>query len=141
MADDIRRMKEAEMERKNKIGVTLVKIASIYMMIGVVIGLIMGLSGNHALATVHSHISLLGWTTMVITGLVYIVRPRCADSKLSNLYFWLHNIGLPIMMFSLALFYGYGNAQAEKFAGIGSMIVLLSLLVFTINIFKNLKND
>ena len=129
------------METGSKIGVTLIKIASIYMMIGLVIGLIMGLSGNHALATVHSHISLLGWTTMVITGLIYIVRPKCADSKLSKLYFWLHNIGLPIMVFGLTLSYGYGNAQAEKVAGIGSIIVLLSLLVFTINIFKNLKND
>jgi nitric oxide reductase large subunit len=129
------------METKSKIGVTLVKIASVYMMVGLVIGLVMGLSGGRALTTVHSHISLLGWTTMVITGLVYIVRPRCAESKLSNVYFWLHNIGLPVMMFSLVLYHGYGNAQAEKVAGIGSIIVLLSLLVFTINIFKNLKND
>ena len=129
------------MEMRSKMGVTLVKIASIYMMIGLFIGLMMGLSGNHALATVHSHISLLGWTTMVITGLVYIAKPKCANSKLSILYFWLHNIGLPIMVFSLALLYGYGNAQAEKFAGIGSIIVLLSLLVFAINIFKNLKKD
>ena len=125
----------------SQIGVSLVKIASIYMMIGLLIGLIMGLSGNQALATVHSHISLLGWTTMVITGLVYIVRPGCADSKLANLYFWLHNIGLPVMVIGLALYYGYGNAQAERFAGIGSIIVLFSLLIFTINIFKSLKND
>ena len=75
LADDIGRRKEAEMEMKSKIRVTLVKIASVYMMIGLVIGLIMGLSGNHALTSVHSHIGLLGWTTMVITGLVYIVRP------------------------------------------------------------------
>ena len=129
------------MEMKSKIGVNLVKIASVYMMVGLVIGLMMGLSGNHALATVHSHISLLGWTTMAITGLVYLIRPRCAESKLSHLYFWLHNIGLPIMMFSLVLYHGYGNAQAEKVAGIGSIIVLISLFVFTINIFRNLKNE
>ena len=126
---------------KSKIGVTLVKIALIYMMIGLVIGLIMGLSGNHALTTVHSHMGLLGWSTMVITGLIYIVRPGCADSKLSNLYFWLHNIGLPIMVIGLGLQYGYGNAQAEKLSGIGSIIVLLALLIFAVNIFKNLKTD
>ena len=102
------------METKSKIGVTLVKIASIYMMMGLAVGLLMGLSGNHALVSVHSHISLLGWATMAITGLVYIVRPRCADSKLSHLYFWLHNISLPIMIFSLALYYGYGNPAAER---------------------------
>ncbi len=129
------------MEIKSKIGVTLIKIASVYMMVGLFIGLIMGISGNHAVATVHSHISLVGWTTMAITGLVYIFRPRCAESKLANLYFWLHNIGLPIMVIGLGLQYGYGNAQAEKLSGIGSIIVLLALLVFTINIFKNLKTD
>ena len=129
------------METKSKIGVTLVKIASVYMMIGLVVGLLMGLSGNHALVSVHSHISLVGWATMALTGLVYIVRPKCADSKLSQVYFWMHNIGLPIMIFSLALYYGYSNPVAEKVAGMASIVVLLALLVFTINVFKNLKND
>jgi cbb3-type cytochrome oxidase subunit 1 len=126
---------------KNKIGITLVKIASVYMVIGLFIGLIMGISGNHAVATVHTHISLVGWTTMAIAGLVYLVRPRCAESKLANLYFWLHNIGLPIMVIGLGLQYGYGNEQAEKLSGIGSIIVFLALFVFTINIFRNLEND
>jgi cbb3-type cytochrome oxidase subunit 1 len=126
---------------KSKIGSTLVKIASVYMMIGLFIGLIMGISGNHTVATVHSHILLLGWTTMAITGLVYIVRPRCAESKLAILYFWLHNIGLPIMVTGLGLQYGYGNEQAEKLSGIGSIIVLFALLIFAVNIFKKLKTD
>ena len=119
----------------------LVKIASVYMMIGLITGLVMGLSGDHALATVHSHISLLGWTTMAITGLIYIAIPRFANSKLTNYHFWLHNTGLPIMIFSLVLLYGYGHTAAEKFVGIGSIIVLLPLLVFTINVLKNMKGD
>jgi cbb3-type cytochrome oxidase subunit 1 len=132
---------EGEKEMKGKIGITLVKIASVYMMIGLLIGLIMGISGNHAVATVHSHTSLVGWTTMAIAGLVYIVRPRCAESKLANFYFWLHNIGLPIMVIGLGLQYGYGNEQAEKLSGIGSIIVFIALLIFAINIFKSMKND
>jgi len=101
----------------------------------------MGLSRNHALGTVHSHIILLGWATMAITGLVYIARPSCEETKLTILYFWPHNIGLPIMVFGLALYYGYGNEPAEKAVGIGSIIVILALLVFAIGIFKNLKGD
>jgi hypothetical protein len=130
-----------EKEMKSNIGSTLVKIASVYMMIGLFIGLMMGISGNHTVATVHSHILLLGWTTMAITGLVYIVRPKCAESKLAISYFWLQNIGLPIMVTGLGLQYGYGNEQAEKLSGIGSIIVLLALLIFAVNIFKNLKTD
>jgi hypothetical protein len=130
-----------EKEMKSNIGSTLVKIASVYMMIGLFIGLMMGISGNHTVATVHSHILLLGWTTMAITGLVYTVRPKCAESKLAISYFWLQNIGLPIMVTGLGLQYGYGNEQAEKLSGIGSIIVLLALLIFAVNIFKNLKTD
>ncbi len=128
------------MEMKNKVGVNLVKIASIYMIVGLVGGILMAMSKEYALATVHSHILLLGWTTMAIVGLVYIVVPSCANNKLSYLHFWLHNIGLPILIISLSLYYQYGNAEAEKGAGVGSIIVFLSLVIFAVNIFKNLKN-
>lgn len=129
------------METKSKVGVHLIMIASVYMVVSLFLGLVMGLSGNHALTTVHSHMSLLGWTTMAITGFVYMVRPRCSGNALCSIHFWLNNIGLPIMILGLILSYGYGNVQAEKIAGIGSMIVLLSLCVFAINMFKNLRND
>ena len=124
---------------KSKIGVNLIKIASIYMVLGLILGVIMGLSKNHALFTVHSHMSLLGWTTMAITGLVYISIPDCGNNALAKIHFWLHNIGLPIILVSLAIFYGYGNAQAEPIAGIGSIIVLLGLVAFAVNIFRNVK--
>lgn len=126
------------MERKKNVGVMLVKIAAIYMMAGLVGGIVMAVSKDHVLATVHSHVTLLGWTTMAITGLVYAVKPVCAQSRLSVLHFWFHNTGLPVMMVSLAL-YKYGNAQAEKFIGLGSTLVLLGLFFFTINVVKNLK--
>ena len=120
---------------KDRIGINLLKIAALYMLAGLASGMFMAISKDHTLASAHSHITLLGWTTMAITGVVYIVVPACANSKLAGVHFWLHNIGLPLMVCSLALF-EYGNAAAEKFIGIGSTIVLLSLLVFTINIVK-----
>jgi cbb3-type cytochrome oxidase subunit 1 len=129
------------MEAKNQIGVRLIMIASVYMVLALFLGLMMGMSGDHALTTVHSHMSLLGWTTMAITGFVYILRPKCANNALSSIHFWLNNIGLPIMIFGLVLTYGFGNPQADMISGIGSIIVLLSLSVFAINMFKNLRNE
>ena len=126
---------------KSKIGINLIKIASIYMVIGLILGVIMGLSKNHTLSTIHAHMSLLGWTTMGITGLIYISIPDCGNNALAKIHFWLHNIGLPIMVVSLVLYYGYGNAQAEPIAGIGSIIILLGLIAFTANIFMNAKDN
>ncbi|MEW6600376.1 MAG: cytochrome-c oxidase [Nitrospirota bacterium] len=120
---------------KDRIGINLLKIAALYMLAGLASGMFMAISKDHTLAGAHSHITLLGWTTMAITGVIYIVVPACANNKLAGVHFWLHNIGLPLMICSLALF-EYGNAAAEKFIGIGSTTVLISLLVFTINVVK-----
>jgi len=128
------------MEAKSDVGFNLVKVATVYLVIGLFWGMYMAISHEHALATVHSHITLLGWVTMAIAGLVYIVRPACANSRLARPHYWLHNIGLPIMMASLALFLD-GNEQAEKFIGVGSILVLLSLLIFTVNVFANIKKE
>ena len=118
------------------IGLRLVQIAVIYMVVGLVMGLAMGISNDFTLSSVHAHISLLGWTTMAIAGIVYLMMPECSRSPLARLHFWGHNIGLPVMMASLALF-AYGFSSAEKLVAAGSTLVLLSLLLFAVNLFRN----
>ncbi len=120
------------------IGLRLVKIAALYMVLGLVMGLVMAMSGDFSLASVHSHIALLGWAAMSITGVVYLLLPACSQSRLSVVHFWGHNIGLPVMMASLAL-YTYGHKDAEKVIGVGSMLVLASLVIFAINLYRNGK--
>jgi len=120
------------------IGLRLVKIAALYMVLGLVMGLVMAISGDFSLASVHSHIALLGWAAMSITGIIYLLLPGCGQSRLSAVHFWGHNIGLPVMMASLALF-TYGYKEAEKVIGVGSVLVLASLLVFTINLYRNAR--
>ena len=62
--------------------------------------------------------------------------PRCRNSVLTKVHFWGHNIGLPILMVSLGMFL-YGVKSAEKVVAVGSVVVLLSLLAFSINLFRN----
>jgi predicted acyltransferase len=117
------------------VGTKLVRIAPICMLVGLVMGLAMAISKDRALTSVHSHVLLLGWATMAISGIVYIVEPRCAKRKLAALHFWGHNAGLPVMMVSLG-FVQYGYSAAEPVIGVGSIIVLGSLVVFTLNDFS-----
>ena len=119
-----------------QIGMRLIQIAAIYMLIAVVLGYAMGVSGNFMLSSVHAHVSLLGWATMALAGIVYILVPRCGQSRLAVFHFWGHNLGLPLMMISLALL-AYGYRAAEKATAAGSTLVLASLGVFVVNIFKN----
>ena len=119
-----------------KIGIRLIQVAAVYMAIGLIMGLVMGITKNFSLMSVHAHISLLGWATMAITGIVYVVIPGCARSRLAKLHFWGHNVGLPVMMVSLAL-EAHGIAAAEKGIAVGSSVVLASLLLFAFNLLRN----
>lgn len=116
-----------------KIGLRLVKIASVYMVIGVAMGVAMGATGNFAHASAHSHISLLGWLTMAATGIVYMLVPGCGEGRLAQAHFWGHNLGLPVMIASL-LVMDHGHKEAEQFIAAGSFAVLGGLAAFTANL-------
>ncbi len=118
------------------LGIKLVKIAAVYLFVGAVMGLVMGIASDFSLSSVHAHISLLGWATMAIAGLVYIQIPACGRTRLAAVHFWTHNIGLPVMTLSLAL-ETYGIKAAEKAVATGSMIVLAALAMFVLNLFLN----
>lgn len=117
------------------VGLKLVRIALLYMLVGLILGLAMAISHDWKLMSVHSHLLLLGWVTMAISGVFYIVEPRCANRRLAVLHFWGHNIGLPVMLVSLG-FVQYGHGAAAPVIGVGATIVLASLVVFALNVFS-----
>jgi hypothetical protein len=124
------------MTHQARIAVTLVKIAAVYLLVSLAIGMYMAITHNHALATVHTHAALLGWATMAVTGLVYLLLPACGGNRLAAAHFWLHNIGLPVMLAALTALILTGDERVEPVIGIGSMLVLLALVCFTVNVFR-----
>jgi heme/copper-type cytochrome/quinol oxidase subunit 1 len=124
------------MSSRSRVGVALVRIASVYLLVGLVLGLAMGIRKDFSLMSVHSHVLLLGWATLAITGIVYLLLPRCAGTRLATAHFWLHNLGLPLMIVSLAA-EALGEPRAEPFVGIGSTLVVVALGLFTLNVLRN----
>jgi hypothetical protein len=123
---------------KNGPGIIWLKVATVYFVIGVSLGLYMGMSRDHTLFSVHAHINLLGWVSLALIGLIYRQFPEIASNRLAQIQFWLHNLGLPCMLLALAGFMR-GNVSLEPVIGIFAMMVALSIVLFAVNIFKNLK--
>ena len=121
------------MNNEKLLGFTLIKIASAYMILGLLLGIGMGITQNFSLSSVHSHISLLGWLTMAVTGIIYTLLPGYTQGTLPKVHFWLHNIGLPIMMIGLAMFL-LGYTQIMKVIASGSLLILIGLAAFAINL-------
>ncbi|WP_423799673.1 cytochrome-c oxidase [Neobacillus sp. SAB-20_R2A] len=118
-------------------GKAFLKVASIYFTIGVLAGITMGIIHDFRLASVHAHINLLGWVSMAIFGLIYHFYPQAANTKLAKTHFWFYNIGLPVMMIGIATQVLTGSMAALPVAVIGSIVVVVGVICFTINLFKH----
>jgi len=106
-----------------------------YFVIGLAYGVYMGASGDHALFTVHSHISLLGWVSMGLTGLVYRSFPAAAQTRLAVWHFWLYQLAAPAMLLAVAALYS-GVEGADPIAGVASVVLLVSVVLFWWAIFS-----
>ena len=119
-------------------GALWLKLAVLYLIVGVGLGLMMGASKDFTMRPVHAHINLLGWATMALAGLVYSVYPAAGGSRLAKAHFWLHNLSLPVMAIALS-FVVAGQQALVPVLVISEIVASLGILVFAANIFLNLK--
>lgn len=122
----------------NSPGVIWIKAAVVYFIMGVVLGIYMGASGDHVLVPVHAHFNLLGWVSLALVGLIYRQFPAAGSHRLATAQFWLHNAGLLVAM---VLLIGLlrGNAALDPAIGIASVVIGASVVLFAINVFQNVR--
>lgn len=115
-----------------------VVIGAVYALIGMVLGIWMGMNQDFFYAHVHAHINLIGWATMVLFGLAYRSWGIRA-TLLPKLHFALANVGAIIFLPGIAI--AVGDPQDTVLAAVGSLIVLLSMVLFLIVFLANQKNN
>ena len=121
-------------------GIRLMKIAVIYFIIGVLLGLFLSVTHLMNLTSVHIHLNLLGWTSLAIAGLLYHLVPMLETTPAARWHFWLHNIGLPVMMFAIVLGAATEIPTFYLLATIGGVITILGILCFIINVLRNIDH-
>lgn len=121
-------------------GKTLIKIAAVYFSIGVLLGMTMGIIQDFRLTSLHAHVNLLGWVSIALFGVIYSIYPFAAETKLAKTHFWLHNVGLPVMMIGL-LCESYGITAALPVMIVGSLAVVIGTILFMINLFRTLNTN
>ncbi|RST72575.1 cytochrome-c oxidase [Siminovitchia acidinfaciens] len=120
-------------------GVKLIKIAVVYFLIGISLGLYMSFTHVFALSTVHVHINLLGWMSLALAGILYLLFPHLTLTSAAKAHFWLHNLGLPVMMVSIALAIMKVSPVFFLIATLGGVVTVLGVFCFGYNVLKNLK--
>ena len=117
-------------------GNRFLRLAVVYVLLGVTLGIVMAASHNYTLKPVHAHLNLLGWASMALFGLWYRSAPAAAETRLAKVHFWLHNIALPIQMTMLAM-YVNGNKTVEPVLALASVVMGIGFACFAINLWKH----
>ena len=117
-------------------GNRFLRLAVVYVLLGVTLGIVMAASHNYTLKPVHAHLNLLGWASMALFGLWYRSAPAAAETRLAKVHFWLHNIGLPIQMITLTM-YVNGNSSVEPVLALVSIVVGIGFACFAINLWQH----
>lgn len=120
-------------------GLRFLKIAVVYLVLGAILGLAMGIKQNFALAPVHAHVLLLGWASLGLAGVVYHLYPAAAETRLARFHFWLHNLGLPVFMVGLG-FVLTGTETIVPVVIVAAIAVLIGLVLFAANVLLNAKS-
>lgn len=113
------------------------RLAAVYFAVGVTLGVVMGASGDHSLFPLHAHINLLGWVSMALFGLIGTAYPSVNVGGIATAQFWMHNVGLPVMLGALLLKLR-GAEAAEPVIGVASIVVGSSVLPFAWLIFTRI---
>ena len=111
------------------------RLGVLAVLVGVSLGIWMGAYENFTLRPVHAHINLIGWTSMMLFGLVYRVFPEATRGWMPVAHFGLAALGFVIMMPSLTLML-LGNMSAAPFLVVSEVMVFASLLLFAVIVFR-----
>lgn len=115
------------------------KVAAVYFVIAIILGIVMGIAHDFTLTSVHAHLNLLGWVSMALFGTIYYLFPKAGNSKLASTHFWMHNIGVPVMQGGITLSMLIGGVIFTVFAILGSLVIVLGGILFLVNVFKYVK--
>lgn len=130
----------SELEQRGaRMALIWLKLAVSYLVLGVLLGLVMGITHHFEFIPVHAHINLLGWASLGLAGVIYHLFPRAGGHWLGLLHFWLHNLGLPLFVIGLFAMLA-GHPKAEFLVVVGAITAITGILLFAINLFVNLKN-
>ena len=122
-------------------GAKWIKIAVLYFILGIAFGLFMHYTIQLQWGATHAHINVVGWLSTGLIGVIYSVYPAAGNSSLGKTHFWLHHIGLPVLLLGMLFIYVDVPLFVLEFCVSGGGIAFaLSVIIFIVNVFQNVRS-
>jgi len=106
--------------------------ALVYAILGMVLGNVMGASGDHSQFPTHAHLMLIGWVSFAIFGVFYHLFAERAATLLARVHFWLAQATYIVLVIALYLIFSGRPDVGEPLAAAASIGYLLSMVLFAL---------
>jgi hypothetical protein len=116
----------------------LIAFAIIYLILALALGLHMGLIADYRLGMVYAHFIALGWLSLGLVALLYLLYPRLAGGFFAWAHFWLYLVGLPLLLIGLTMTQLDAFVTGHALAMIGAVAMLLGVVALGANCLVNL---
>ena len=103
--------------------------AVVFVIVGMIWGIVMAISQDHSAMPAHAHLNLLGWVSLFLFGIYYRLHPSLEDTRIASVQVWVWIVGTIILVGGVGLVHT-GHAIGDPIAAIGSFVVLLDMLLF-----------
>lgn len=114
--------------------------AVLFVIAGMIWGLVMAISGDHSAMPAHAHLNLLGWVSLFLFGIYYRLHGPLERSKAALTQVWLWIAGTVVQAIGVGLV-TTGHDSGEPFAVVGSLAVLAAMLLFAWLVFQGERAD
>ena len=115
--------------------VLYITLGALYLLAGMIMGLVMGMRHDFTLGLVHSHFNLVGFFANTVFGLTHRSWPKLRDSAVATAQFWFFVIGTPIYLIGLAVAILH---DGFFLVAVGSMIIIVGALLWFVMVWRNL---
>lgn len=112
----------------------LLVAAVLCVVVGMLWGIQMAVSGDHLLASAHAHLNLVGWVTLALFAVYYRLTPAAASSRLARIHTAVAILAVVVMVPGIALVI---NGGSPMFASTGAFLALVSMALFLITVLRH----
>ena len=118
-----------------KASVLSFRAAVLFVIVGMIWGIAMGISQDHSTLPAHAHLNLLGWVSLFLFGIYYHLHPTLDRSRLASLQVWVWIVGTIILTIGVGLVHS-GHEIGDPIAAVSSLVVLADTLLFGWLVFR-----
>ena len=107
-----------------------VGMAFLWLMLGMVLGLYIGVTQSNEFVPVHITMLLPGFVVLAVYGAVYRLWPEMKNSGLAKVQFWLASLAVLGQVAGTYQFLRSGGTDTMLIAGASAMAILGGVLMF-----------